>query len=136
MNKPGFLNRDEKEVMMMHPKYGYDMLKGSNRKIMKAASIVSYEHHEKYDGSGYPRGLKGEGIHIYGRITAVADVFDALGSSRVYKDAWVDEKIWGLFKEERGKHFDPELIDLFFQNVDKFISIREKYSDVCNLGYK
>ncbi len=133
MNKPGYLTKDEKEIMMMHPKYGYDMLKGSKRKIMMTASIVSYEHHEKFDGSGYPRGLKGEEIHIFGRITALADVFDALGSNRVYKDAWVDERIWGLFKEEKGKHFDPKLVELFFENRDKFLSIREKYNDICTI---
>jgi response regulator RpfG family c-di-GMP phosphodiesterase len=69
--------------------------------ISKMAAIVAYEHHEKWDGSGYPRGLKEEEIHIFGRITAIADVFDALGSDRVYKKAWEDESIFNLFKEER-----------------------------------
>ena len=131
LNKPGFFTKEEKEIVMHHPKHGYNMLKGSKREIMKAASIVAYEHHEKYDGTGYPRGLKGDEIHIYGRITALADVFDALGSYRVYKEAWADEKIWRLFKEEKAKHFDPKLIDLFFENKEKFIEIREKYTDSC-----
>lgn len=88
------------------------------------------EHHEKFDGKGYPNGLKGEDIHIFGRITAVADVFDALGSKRVYKDAWELPDILELFKNERGKHFDPKLVDLFFDNLDQFLVIRDKYADV------
>ena len=77
----------------------------------------------------YPFGLKGEEIHIYGRITALADVFDALGSERCYKEVWEDEKIFQLFKDEKGKHFDPKLVDLFFENIDKFLQIRERYKD-------
>jgi response regulator RpfG family c-di-GMP phosphodiesterase len=90
---------------------------------------VAHEHHEKYDGTGYPRGLKGEDIHIYGRITALADVFDALGSDRVYKKAWEDERIFELFRSERAKHFDPELVDLFFENVEEIMTVRESYKD-------
>jgi response regulator RpfG family c-di-GMP phosphodiesterase len=93
------------------------------------AAIVANEHHEKWDGSGYPRGISGENIHIYGRITALADVFDALGSDRVYKQAWDDEKIFNLFKEERAKHFDPKLVDIFFEHLDEFLKIREAFKD-------
>ena len=103
------------------------MLNHSHRKLLQMATIVAYEHHEKWDGTGYPRGLKGEEIHIYGRITALADVFDALGSSRVYKEAWEDEKIFNLFREEKGKHFDPKLVDIFFENVDEFLKIRDSF---------
>ena len=85
---------------------------------------------KKYDGSGYPRGLVGENIHIYGRITALADVFDALGSDRCYKKAWDDEKIFKLIKEERGKHFDPKLVDIFFQHLDEFLHVRDTHSDM------
>jgi response regulator RpfG family c-di-GMP phosphodiesterase len=105
------------------------MLKNSDKKILKTAAIVAYEHHEKWDGTGYPRKLKGEDIHIYGRITAVADVFDALGSKRVYKDAWSLDEIFKLFKEQRGKHFDPLLVDIFFENFNEFDEIRKKYID-------
>jgi response regulator RpfG family c-di-GMP phosphodiesterase len=105
------------------------MLTVSSRPVLKAAAIVAMTHHEKWDGSGYPRGLKGEDIHIYGRITAVADVFDALGSDRCYKKAWEDEKIFELLKNEKGKHFDPKLIDLFFENLDKFKEIRSNYKN-------
>ena len=127
LKKPGALTSDEWVIMKTHSKIGYNVLKGSNREILKAAATVAYEHHEKYDGSGYPRGLKGDNIHIYGRISAIADVFDALGSDRVYKKAWDDEKIFKLFKEEKGTHFDPELIDIFFANLDEFLEIRDKF---------
>ena len=129
LNKPGRLNEDERRTMDTHAQLGYDMLKHSNRPLLKMAATVAYEHHEKWDGSGYPNGLKGEAINIYGRITALADVFDALGSKRCYKEAWEDERIFKLFKEERAKHFDPKLIDIFFENLDKFNYIRHRYVD-------
>ena len=129
LNKPGRFNDEERKIMMKHSELGYNMIKNSDRPLLKAASIVAYEHHERYDGKGYPRGLKGEDIHIYGRITAVADVFDALGSDRCYKQAWDDEKIFELFKQERAKQFDPDLIDVFFQNIDKLLNIRDMFKD-------
>ena len=130
LKKPAKLNDEEWEIMKGHAQLGYEMLKHSNRKILKAAAIVAKEHHEKWDGSGYPNGLKGEEIHIYGRITAVADVFDALGSDRCYKKAWPLEEILELFKKERGKHFDPKLVDLLFENIDEVVYIRDKYKDI------
>ena len=129
LKKPAQLTDIEFKIMKTHTEIGYGLLKGSNREVLNAAAIVAYEHHEKYDGSGYPRGLKGDDIHIYGRITAIADVFDALGSERCYKKAWKDEKIFQLLEEERGKHFDPKLIDLFLENKNKFLKIRDKYTD-------
>lgn len=129
LNKPAKLSKEEFEIMKTHAKLGYEMLKHSTRPIIKAAAIVAHEHHEKFDGSGYPRGLRGEDIHIFGRITAVADVFDALGSERVYKKAWELERILELFEKERGKHFDPHLIDLFFKHLDQFLEIRDAYKD-------
>ncbi len=130
LNKPGKLTEDEFEIMKSHAYNGYEMIKDSNRPLLKAASIVAYEHHEKWDGSGYPRGLAGENIHIYGRITAIADVFDALGSNRVYKKAWDDEKIFKLIREESSKHFDPKLVDIFFDKLDEVLLIRDKFADV------
>jgi len=130
LNAPRKLDEDEFEVMKTHAQLGYEMLKHSSKPILKAAAIVAGEHHEKWDASGYPRGLKGEGIHIYGRITAVADVFDALGSERVYKKAWEMDRILALFKEQSGKHFDPKLVELFLDNLDIFTAIRDKYKDV------
>jgi response regulator RpfG family c-di-GMP phosphodiesterase len=129
LNKPGRFDEHEREIMNTHAELGFSMIKNSSRPLLKAASIVAYEHHEKWDGSGYPRKLKGDAIHIYGRITAIADVFDALGSDRCYKKAWEDEKIFKLFEEERGKHFDPQLVDLFFENLDTMLHIREKFKD-------
>ena len=129
LNKPGKLTPPEFEIMKTHAELGYKMLKNSNKDILKAAAIVANEHHEKWEGNGYPRGLKGEEIHIFGRITAVADVFDALGSNRVYKKAWELERIIELFKEERGKHFDPNIVDLFLNNLEEFLVIRDKYQD-------
>ena len=129
LKKTGKLTEDEFEIMKEHSLIGYNILKDSKRDILKAAAIVAKEHHEKWDGTGYPFGLKGENIHIYGRITAIADVFDALGSERCYKEAWEDEKIFGLFQKEKAKHFDPNLIDLFFKNINSFIEIRNKYKD-------
>jgi HD-GYP domain-containing protein (c-di-GMP phosphodiesterase class II)/ribonuclease BN (tRNA processing enzyme) len=129
LNKPGRFNAEDRAIMDTHPQLGYNMIKSSERPLLKAASYVAYEHHEKWNGTGYPRGLKGEEIHIYGRITAIADVFDALGSDRVYKKAWDDERIFKLFKEERSKHFDPTLVDLFFEKKDEILKIREKFKD-------
>ena len=129
LKKPGKLSDEEFEIMKTHAEIGHSVLEGSDRKLLKAAAIVAHEHHEKWDGRGYPGGLKEENIHIFGRITAVADVFDALGSDRAYKKAWDDEKIFNLFREERGRHFDPKLVDLFFENLDKFLAIREKYKE-------
>jgi len=130
LNKPAKFNNDEFEIMKSHAKLGYDMLKDSNKILLKTAAIVAHQHQEKYDGSGYPQGLKGEEIHIYGRITALADVFDALGSERVYKKAWNDEEIFELFKKESGKHFDPKLIQIFFENLDSFLKIRDTMKDI------
>lgn len=129
LNKPSKLNEEEWEIMKTHSEIGYEILKTSTRPILQAAAIISYTHHEKWDATGYPKGLKGEDIHIYGRITALADVFDALGSNRTYKKAWPLEDILALFKEQKGKHFDPKLVDLFMDNLDEFLTIRNKFKD-------
>jgi response regulator RpfG family c-di-GMP phosphodiesterase len=127
LNKPGKLNEDEFEIMKTHAILGYEMLNGSSQPLLETASIVALSHHEKWDGSGYPHALQGEDIHIYGRITAIADVFDALGHDRVYKKAWPLEQILELFKAERAKHFDPNLIDIFMKNLDDFLAIQEQF---------
>lgn len=129
LNKPSRLTDAEFSIMKAHAHLGYEMLKHSHRPLLKMAATVAYEHHEKWDGSGYPRGLAGEEIHIYGRITAIADVFDALGSQRCYKEAWQDEHIFAFFKEQRGKHFDPQLLDLFFENIESFLAVRDQLKD-------
>ena len=127
--KPGKLTPSEFEIVKSHTTIGYELLKNSNRDLLKSAAIIAHQHHEKYDGTGYPQGLKGEEIHIFGRIVAVADVFDALGSPRVYKKPWVLNDILAYFKEERGKQFDPKLVDILFENLDEFLEIKEKFSD-------
>ncbi|GHV03719.1 hypothetical protein AGMMS50229_03530 [Campylobacterota bacterium] len=129
LKKPGKLDEAEFEVMKTHAAVGYQILKNSSRSILKAAATVAYEHHEKWNGKGYPRGISGEAIHIYGRITAIADVFDALGSDRVYKKAWALDKILTLFRDERGQHFDPKIVDTFFDCLDALIAIRDKFID-------
>ena len=127
--KPGKLDADEWITMKTHSEAGYYILKDSSRPILKAAATISYTHHEKWDGSGYPNALKAEDIHIFGRITAVADVFDALSSDRVYKKAWALEQILNYIKAERAKHFDPILADTFLENIEKFLEIRERFKD-------
>jgi len=129
LNKPGKLTDDEWKIMKTHSALGYQMLKNSKREILQAAAIVAHTHHEQWDGNGYPRNLKGEDIHIYGRITALADVFDALGSDRCYKKAWEDDKIFELIKNGSGKHFDPDLVKIFFEYLDTFLDIRSKFKD-------
>jgi len=94
---------------------------------LNMAAIIAHQHHEKWDGNGYPCGLKGEEIHIAGRITAVADVFDALSYERCYKPAWELDRVLQVLKEERGRHFDPDLIDLFFDNLDSFLDQHQLY---------
>lgn len=121
LNKPSELTPEEYLYMKSHALLGYDILKNSERKILKTAATIAYEHHEKYDGTGYPRGLKGEEISIYARIVAIVDVFDALLSKRVYKDKWSVEEVVVLLKEERGKHFDPKLADIVLQNMDSYV---------------
>lgn len=129
LKKPGKLTDEEFRIMQSHTVIGYNLLKNSKRHILRTAAIVAHEHHEKWNGRGYPQGLSGEGIHIYGRITAVADVFDALGSDRVYKKAWELDRIINLFKAERGEHFDPRLVDVFLDKLPELLEIRDRYSD-------
>jgi response regulator RpfG family c-di-GMP phosphodiesterase len=130
LNKPGKLTAEEFEIIKQHSIVGYEMLRNSNREVLRTAAIIAYEHHEKYNGKGYPRGITGDKIHLYGRITAVADVFDALFSDRVYKKAWSMEAVIELFKKERGQHFDPVLTDIILDNFDEFVCIKQRFKDV------
>lgn len=128
LNKPGKLSTEEFQLIKNHSKIGYDLLKSSKRSILQAAAIIAEQHHERWDGKGYPNGRSGEDIHLYGRIVAVVDVFDALASHRPYKEAWELDRILTYFREERGKHFDPMLVDMFLRNVEAFVKIKEQYS--------
>ncbi|MCF6339147.1 MAG: HD domain-containing protein [Sulfurimonas sp.] len=125
LNKPAKLTEEEFEIMKKHVDYGFLILKHSNREIIKAAMHITYEHHEKYDGSGYPNSLKGEEIHIFARIVSLVDVFDALSSKRCYKEVWSKEKVIEYIANEKGKHFDPVIADVFLNNVDEFYKIIE-----------
>ncbi|MEN4044846.1 MULTISPECIES: HD-GYP domain-containing protein [Sulfurimonas] len=129
LNKPGKLTEEEFEIMKQHSLLGYEMLSGSQQKLLQTAAIVAYEHHEKWDGSGYPRGLKGENIHIYGRIIAIVDVFDALGHDRVYKKAWPLDKILNYIESGKAKQFDPFLVENFLKNIQVFTDIQERYKN-------
>jgi len=127
--KPGILTDEEMREMKEHASIGMKILESSENPYLKAGAIIAYTHHEKYDGSGYPNGLKGEEIHIYGRITAIADVFDALTSKRPYKEAWNFEKAVCFLREQSGKHFDPRLCILFLEHLDAVRWIHQKISD-------
>jgi len=127
LNKPGKLDEHEWAIMQTHAEIGYDILKNSNNEILKCGSMIAYLHHEKWDGTGYPNQLAGEDIHIVGRITALADVFDALGSDRCYKKAWPLEDVLDLIKSQSGKQFEPKLVDIFINNLVLFLEIKERY---------
>jgi response regulator RpfG family c-di-GMP phosphodiesterase len=127
--KPGKLDAEEWEVMRQHPAIGHQILANSERPILKAASIIALQHHEKFDGSGYPSGLKGEKIHVFARIVAIADVFDALSHARCYKPAWPIEEVLKVMREGSGFHFDPVLLELFINNIEVFILLKEQLHD-------
>jgi len=127
--KPAKLNAEEFEIMKKHSSIGYKILKSSKREMFQAASVIAYEHHEKWDGTGYPLKKEGEDIHIFGRITAIADVFDALFHKRCYKEPWKIEDILELLEDQKSKHFDPKLVDLVLKDADKYVRIIELTSD-------
>lgn len=129
INKPGKLTQEEFEVIKTHTIIGHDILKGSDRSILKAAAIIAEQHHEKWDGTGYPFQIKGENIHIYGRITAIADVFDALDHKRAYKNPWTLDDIIQYFIDNSETHFEPRLVNILINNIDEFMEIRDLYPD-------
>lgn len=127
--KPGRLDDNEFKTMQEHPSIGYEILKESKNPYLQAGAIISKHHHEKYDGTGYYNKLKGDEIHLYGRITAVADVFDALTSERPYKEPWSFDETVEFLKEQSGKHFDPKLVEIFVNNIDKVKEIYLKFEE-------
>jgi putative two-component system response regulator len=131
--KPGRFTEEEFGVIAQHAEIGYRILSGSDAELLKVAALIAYTHHERYDGTGYPRGLKGEAIPIEGRIVAIADAFDALTTQRVYKPAFEISHAIELMLKNRGKHFDPELLDLFVASVDELAHIRDQYADRTDL---
>ena len=127
--KPGKLNQDEWEIMKRHPEIGKNILGAQDSELLKLAASIAYTHHEKWNGEGYPRGLKGEDIPLEGRIIAIADVFDALTTSRPYKQAWPIEKAIKLLQDEAGHHFDPMLVPLFLRRIEDVLEVRELWLD-------
>jgi putative two-component system response regulator len=117
--KPAPLEPDEWEIMKTHATIGANILSGSTSPLLQMAEQIALSHHEKWDGSGYPRGLAGEEIPLVGRICAVCDVFDALTSKRPYKDAWSMEDALEEVRSQSGQHFDPELVELFLDFAPK-----------------
>jgi response regulator RpfG family c-di-GMP phosphodiesterase len=129
LNKPDSLQPDEWEIMKQHASIGYNILKDSKRATIKAGAIIARDHHERWDGSGYPDGKMGEQIHIYGRIVALADVYDALRHARCYKEAWPAEQVLDYVIKQSGKQFDPKLVEILRSRVDKIELILQKYPD-------
>ena len=127
--KPGPLTAEEFEVMRTHTRLGYQMLKGSPRPIMQAAAVIAHEHHERWDGQGYPRGLSGADIHPFGRIVCLVDVFDSLLSRRVYKERWPLPLVRDYIAGERGGMFDPHMVDVLLGDLDAFTAVRNEFPD-------
>ena len=116
--------------MQKHVDYGVSILQRSKRDLMRMGAVIAGNHHERWDGAGYPQGLAGEAIPLAGRIVALADVFDALGSRRSYKEPWPDDRIRELIASERGRQFDPQLVDLLLAHYEDFRRIRERFPDL------
>ncbi len=127
--KPGKLTDEEFTIMKDHARLGYELLKGSGSEVLSTGADIAATHHEKFDGKGYPKGLSGEEIPIFGRITAVADVFDALTCERPYKKAWPVSQATAFLTVERGRHFDPQCIDAFLQDMEKVLEIMAMFQD-------
>jgi putative two-component system response regulator len=127
--KPGKLDHEEWEIMKTHTTIGGEILAGGSSELLQMAETIALTHQEKWDGSGYPKGLAGEEIPLEGRITALADVFDALTSERPYKKAWSVEKSVNLIEEESGKHFDPELAAVFLQILPEILKVKERFKE-------
>ncbi len=127
--KPGRLNEAEFEIMKQHASFGYELLKDSTSRVLQAGAEIALSHHEKFDGSGYPQGLKGNAIPIFSRIVAVADVFDALTSERPYKKAWTLEEAVDFLNAGAGSHFDPRCVQAFLNGFDEVLDIRDRYQE-------
>lgn len=125
--KPATLTPEERKVMQEHTAIGYRILSGSEAELLTLAAVLAWTHHERFDGSGYPRGLSGEGIPLEGRIAAVADVFDALTSDRIYRPAFPFEQALQMMVSERGGHFDPIVLDCFVDAIEEVEQILSGY---------
>ena len=132
--KPGAFTPEERRQMEAHAELGHGILADSGHELLELAALVALTHHEHYDGAGYPRGLAGEEIPLEGRITAVADVFDALTSHRVYRPALSLEETLRILREGRGRHFDPVVLDAFVESLPAVVAIRDEYADAVTLA--
>jgi putative two-component system response regulator len=126
--KPGKFTPQERTIMMQHAQIGADILGDSEAELLQVSKVIARSHHEKYDGSGYPLGLKGEDIPLEGRIVALADVYDALSSQRVYKAAWSQEDVLDRIQQDTGSHFDPQVVAAFFAGLTEILEIQTRYS--------
>ncbi|MCU4675354.1 DUF3369 domain-containing protein [Catenovulum sp. 2E275] len=129
LHKPGKLTDEERNIMQKHAELGYKILQNSNKAIISAGAIISLDHHEKWDGTGYPNRKKAEDIHLYGRIVAIADVYDALRNERCYKKAWSVADTLEHIEEQSGKHFDPQLVDIMLTHINEFEKILLEFPD-------
>ncbi|HHA18914.1 MAG TPA: HD-GYP domain-containing protein [Methylophaga sp.] len=129
LHKPEKLSDEEFEEIRKHTLIGYNLLYDEDDEILQQAALIARDHHERWDGNGYPGGVSGEDISINGRIVAIADVFDALTSKRAYKKAWEMDDAFQLLKENSGTHFDPKLVELFLANLDKVEQVYWSYHD-------
>jgi len=125
--KPGRLDPDEMDIMRQHAVIGSRILSGSSSALLHEGEVIALSHHEKWDGTGYPKGLSGEDIPLVGRICAVSDVFDALTTDRPYKEAFPNDKAYRILREEQGQHLDPEAVHAFFEQIDEIEEIQERY---------
>jgi putative two-component system response regulator len=126
--KPGPLTTQERREIERHPEIGYQLLKDSGSEVLRLAATIALTHHEKFNGTGYPNGLAGDDIPLVGRIASVADVFDALTSDRVYRPAWSVADTVEEMKRERGRHFDPVVLDAFLDSLDEILAVRSQLS--------
>ena len=124
--KPGKLTKEEFEIMKTHTTIGAKILANSKAEILQIAEQIALNHHEKWNGQGYPRGITGKNIPLPARIVTIADVFDALISKRPYKDPFPIEVAFDIIKKERGEHFDPEIADVFLKNIDEILKIKDE----------
>ena len=133
--KEGHLSENEFMLMKQHATIGYEILKSSKSEYLKAGAVIAFSHHEKYNGTGYPSGLKGETIPLMGRIVAIVDVFDALTSLRPYKQPWMLEAAFEYLEREKGEHFDPEIVECFLKNKEQVNAIYERFRRDKGLVY-
>ena len=133
LHKPGKLTVDEWALMQQHSQFGLDILQSSHRPLLKMAAEIALSHHERWDGSGYPSGLAGTAIPVSARITALADVFDSLGSQLSYRESWTPEMVEHAIREGSGSQFEPALVDILLANLDTFNALRKQFPDEADV---